>query len=212
MLNARAQRGEITVQQYLYDAGLAQPRTMPGGAVVDAYATKAWVTGTVDLDKRLVTIVASDETVDRYGDVIVASGWDVESYRRNPVVLLDHRYSVSSIVGTAAVKVESKQLKARITVDDPELNADAAVVMAKLRAGSLRAVSVGFIVGDTEYIRDKDDRITGVRILQSELLEISFVAVPANPSAVLSAAVHDEAAAHDTRCLARAVQLVASAR
>jgi hypothetical protein len=36
--------------------------------------------------------VASDETLDRYGDVICASGWHLDTYRRNPVFQNAHQY------------------------------------------------------------------------------------------------------------------------
>ena len=53
-----------------------------------------------------------------------------------------------------------------------------------------REVSVGFTVNsedDYEAIRDDEERVTGLHFLRQELLEISLVAVPANPSALLVA-------------------------
>ncbi len=54
----------------------------------------------------------------------------------------------------------------------------------------VRAVSVGFMVHseeDYEAIRDEEEHFTGLHFLRQELLEISLVAVPANPSALLVA-------------------------
>src|SRR6201995_6135940 len=39
---------------------------------------------------RRVRFVASDETVDRYGDIIRASGWQLDNFRKNPVLLFAH--------------------------------------------------------------------------------------------------------------------------
>src|SRR5438874_13814811 len=36
--------------------------------------------------------VASDETLDRYNEVIMARGWRLEQYRRNPVFQNAHQY------------------------------------------------------------------------------------------------------------------------
>jgi hypothetical protein len=37
--------------------------------------------------------VLSDETVDRYGDVIVASGWQLANFKKNPIALFGHDQS-----------------------------------------------------------------------------------------------------------------------
>ena len=36
--------------------------------------------------------VLSDATVDRYGDSIVAKGWDLASFERNPIALFGHSH------------------------------------------------------------------------------------------------------------------------
>ena len=49
----------------------------------------------------------------------------------------------------------------------------------------VRAVSVGFLpTVQPNYLRDKNDMITGMEFIGQELLENSLVTVPANPSAV----------------------------
>ena len=35
--------------------------------------------------------VLSDDTVDRYGDVIEAAGWVLTSFKKNPIALFGHR-------------------------------------------------------------------------------------------------------------------------
>src|SRR6266478_884270 len=40
----------------------------------------------------VLDFVASDETLDRYDEIIMASGWKLESYRRNPVFQNAHKY------------------------------------------------------------------------------------------------------------------------
>jgi hypothetical protein len=48
-----------------------------------------------------VTIVASDETIDRSGEAIPVSSWDLSNFQKSPRLLIDHDYSVKSIVGLA---------------------------------------------------------------------------------------------------------------
>src|SRR5438046_2672825 len=40
----------------------------------------------------VLDFISSDETLDRYGEIIVASGWRLENYRRNPVFQNAHQY------------------------------------------------------------------------------------------------------------------------
>jgi hypothetical protein len=40
---------------------------------------------------RSLDFIASDETQDRYGDVIRADGWDLSAFKRNPVFLWAHQ-------------------------------------------------------------------------------------------------------------------------
>lgn len=169
-------------------AGRLTARELPGGAMHEQIEKDRGISvcrqiaadGTLD-------VIASDETVDRYGDVIDAAGWDLEAYKGNPVVLLDHNYRVSQIVGTVErAAIEANALRVRIQVDPAETSDAAALVHGKLAAGSLRTVSVGFIPKRWEPILDLETgAMTGFRFLESELLEISFVAVPANPAATI---------------------------
>src|SRR5579872_4203307 len=43
-------------------------------------------------DPPILDFIASDETLDRFGDVICASGWHLDTYRRNPVFQNAHQY------------------------------------------------------------------------------------------------------------------------
>jgi HK97 family phage prohead protease len=142
----------------------------------------------IDLDAREVTVVASDKTVDRYGDTIDPNGWDVSEYRKNPVVLIDHRYDVRSIVGQSLKEwVDEEKFLMRHKLDGPA-NAEASMVMARLASGSLRATSVGFRPTKWAKRYNAEDEWTGgYDYIAQELLEDSYVAVPANPNALVAA-------------------------
>lgn len=129
--------------------------------------------------------VASDETVDRYGDVVRASGWELINYKRNPIVLFQHQSS--NPVGIAMkVWIESKRLMSRIKLASEGTSPFIDTLRKLLDQRIVRAVSVGFApTVEPRYIRDEtNDRVTGMEFVGQELLEISLVSVPANPSAL----------------------------
>lgn len=120
-----------------------------------------------------ITFVASDETLDRSGEVIPIETWDLTNFMRNPVMLVDHDYCVENIIGLAKnIRIEGKQLLFEPVFH--EITELAKSVSQMVLEGVLNTVSVGFLPHGP--IKDGD---TG----RNELLEISFVAVPANPSA-----------------------------
>jgi HK97 family phage major capsid protein len=85
------------------------------------------------------------------------------------------------------IRVENRQLLGRIRFAAAGVSARIDELWALVKAGVLKAVSVGFTVADErdiEPIRGPDNRVTGFRFLRQELLELSLVTVPANPNAL----------------------------
>ena len=141
-----------------------------------------------DDEERTVEFIASDESVDRYGDIVSADGWELESFRANPVFLWSHDQRAP--IGTVPkIAVVGKQLRATVRFAKGVTLAEE--LWRFVKDGVLRAVSVGFGVNseeDIEEIRDADGEWTGgFRFLKQELLELSLVAVPANRHALLRA-------------------------
>src|SRR5512144_3008054 len=67
--------------------------SLPGGA--PGLRTPLHVTATEPADANgtpIVDFVASDETLDRYDEIITPAGWDLTAYRRNPVFQTSHQY------------------------------------------------------------------------------------------------------------------------
>jgi phage head maturation protease len=120
-----------------------------------------------------ITFVASDETLDRSGEVIPIESWDVKNFKRNPVLLVNHEYRVENIVGQAKnIRIKEKKL-----LFEPffhEITELSKEVKRMVEEGILNTVSVGFMPHGP-----KKDGDMGT----NELFEISFVPVPANPSA-----------------------------
>lgn len=137
----------------------------------------------VDPDKPL-RFIASDESVDRYGDIVRQAGWDLAAFKRNPVALFGHSHR--DIVGAfSRVWVDGKQLLADLMLAEQGTGPIVDYVRALVRQRLLKAVSVSFLPLEWRFIRDeKEDRITGYEFLKQELLEISLVSVPANAQAL----------------------------
>lgn len=139
---------------------------------------------------REVRVVVSDETVDRYGDIIRVKGWDLKHFKKNPVLLWAHDSSQPPIGTVPIIDKETEGGEPRLVATAkllPEGTYDFADLIGRiLEADGLRATSVGFLPNkEPKPIRDaNDDFITGFEFVGQELLEISIVPVPANPAAL----------------------------
>ncbi len=104
-------------------------------------------TRVVDETEGLVEYVASDETVDSYQEVIRASGWRFDLFRKNAPFVDSHNYeSVDRLVGRVVdFRVDKNRLVETVkwAIDVPE-NTLAQLGYRMTAAGYLRAVSVGF--------------------------------------------------------------------
>jgi phage head maturation protease len=121
-------------------------------------------------DTGTFEVIATTEHVDRYNEVIELGGWQLEHFRSNPVILWGHDHSKLIGMATSVDIIDGKMIvkgKFAPTEEGQEKR-------RLYELGFLRATSVGFI----------EKERTGSRITKSELLELSFVSVPANPFAL----------------------------
>lgn len=183
------------------------------------------VVKSIDKERRRVDVVMSDATVDRMRDVLDPNGWDVRNYKDNPVGLTDHIYLVDYIVSQVPktwIETGSDARSRAATLpdldvdfdarfmgthqfDDPATNERAGRAFDKILSRLLRANSVGFMVNAMEKILDAEGEWTGGFLFREmELLEDSWVAVPANPSAVIPAQVNNDTS-EDDQSLSRAI-------
>ena len=135
-------------------------------------------------EDRPLTVVASEESEDRLGDVVRANGWDLRAYRRNPVFLWAHDYTRTPIGRSSWVAVEERRLVATLEFAP---TAFAREVETLYRRRFLRAVSVGFRAKAFSFRKGKDGTAQGIEYKEQELLELSAVPVPANPHALAKA-------------------------
>jgi HK97 family phage prohead protease len=128
-------------------------------------------------DTGTFEVVISTADVDRAGEVIDQNGWDLDFYRKNPVVLWAHDYSSLPIGVTEEIEVKDGQLVAKGRFAPEDANPLAQHVRRLYDLKIVRAASVGFIP------REFDPNNASI-ITKAELLEFSLVPVPANPNAL----------------------------
>jgi HK97 family phage prohead protease len=140
----------------------------------------------IDDESRSVRFLASDESVDRYGD-IVKSSWNLTPFKKNPVFLWSHDQHIPAIGNIQPIGVENKKLIVTANFTEEGVNPFADQLYKLVKAKVLRAVSVGFTVDptDVEMLRDAQDNWTGGYTYNNpELLEISLCNVGANAHAL----------------------------
>jgi len=122
--------------------------------------------------------IMSDATVDRMGDVIVQSGWDLADFVGNPIALFSHKADLPLGVWKN-VRVQAGALRGRLELLPRGMSPRVDEIRAFVEAGMLRAVSVGFRPIDTEPLPNG-----GVKFKRAALVECSVVSIPANPNAL----------------------------
>src|SRR5262249_43244731 len=125
----------------------------------------------------------SDSTLDRYDEVIAATGWRLDTYRRNPVVQNAHSYSslVDTIGRSLITEVRGDHLFQRVQFAVEE-NPIAKLAYGLYKGGFLNAVSVGFI--PRRWENGSQEAAYRRKFVEQELLEVSAVSIPANPNAL----------------------------
>src|SRR6267142_2858292 len=141
-------------------------------------------------DAHILDFVASDETLDRYNEIISASGWNLANYQLNPVFQNAHQYgdilftlgkALITEVRSGGTSADSPVLFQRIQFAT-DVNPMAKIAYGLYRGRFLNAVSVGFVPVRWENGTDKTPYRR--KYIEQELLEVSAVGIPANPNAL----------------------------
>ena len=156
---------------------------IPGTSSASETAEKPLATDVAG-NRPLMRVICSSDAVDRGGDIIVQSGIQLGGYQRNPVVLWSHDKSVP-IAGAVSVGVVNGKLEALIQFPPAGVVAKSDEIYGCVQNGVISAISIGFLPLRSEPI-DKTNPVKGPRrYLSVDLMEISFVSVPANSDAVV---------------------------
>jgi HK97 family phage prohead protease len=141
---------------------------------------KAYPSTISALDDRTVIVTASTALPDRERDVIPAGAWRLDAFQRNPVVLWSHDTSGVPVAKATDVHGEGNALVATVQFPPAGLYEFADTLCAMVKTGFVRAVSVGF-----RALESAANALGGTTFSDCELLELSFVNVPANPDALV---------------------------
>jgi HK97 family phage prohead protease len=140
-------------------------------ADVEAGQGFAWTLSTFDLD--------------RFGERIDPQGWDFKRYMNNPIVEWAHRYDIPAIGKIEGLVVDDNGLHGLVFFNDKSFDSFGWSIGQRVKAGVIRAGSVGFRALEIE-IPSKEDSQDGTSLIfrKQELLEFSICNVPANPYAL----------------------------
>ena len=145
-------------------------------------------------ESRVLRYVITNESQDRYGDVVRVAGAKLDNYLKNPVVMMAHRHDMPPIGKTVdlACDKQSKQIVASGLFLDGRTDmtgvSDTAFKLAQ--SGAMPGCSIGFMPVKANRPQSAEERTklgvgeNGYEFLEWELLEWSVCSIPANPDAL----------------------------
>jgi hypothetical protein len=160
----------------------------PGRAYVAkdalAYADRSSSLSSVDEREMAATFVITSEDVDRVGDVVVTKGIDLTNFCKNPIAFYNHQALILPIGvwecdGECTIKLGRG--KATGTLHFSRRSREAEQIFALVAEGILRSTSIGF--NPLEPPQPRADG--GFRFPKVDLLEVSVVGIPCQPTATL---------------------------
>jgi HK97 family phage prohead protease len=141
------------------------------------FETKA----TVKKIKGKMIAVASEEVLDREGEILSIDGWKLKNFQSNPVLLWDHNKTDRTLPIGKAENIQIKEMngnkKLIFTPVFEKITKFGKDVSKFFEEGLLNTFSVGFL--PLKKGKSADDPT----YIEQELLEISAVPVPALPTA-----------------------------
>jgi len=137
-----------------------------------------------------VEIVMSTGNLARDGHILEPAGADIDTYRSNPIVLWQH--DPRTPVATAPeVVLDGNKIRARVRFASRGISEKADEIRGLVKDGIINAVSVGFDPIDGAPIDPKKPK-GGQHFTRWALLECSFVSIPADTGAIVTAREHQE--------------------
>lgn len=179
-----------------------QKSAHPSPERIEELARAAGIKFEPGMEERVQPFWASDERVDRDGDII-RQNWELAEFLKNPIILFGHNWASTPIGVSLITEVRDRvdgDFQGRALFMLPmfamaEQSEEADRVFRLVRAGFLKTGSVGFFPMEIIIIDDAEERADlglgrwGVIFNRSKLIEFSMVSVPANPGAHTLSAV-----------------------
>jgi len=131
--------------------------------------------------------IASTENKDRDGDILLAEGWNLKNFKKNPVMLWGHRVDMLPVGKAVNPRIEGNKLVFKAQFMPADINPIGEQLYKMFKAGYLSAFSVRFEPISYKNMErgDNPQERYGRIYEKQELLEISPVTVPSNPYALV---------------------------
>lgn len=139
-----------------------------------------------DGEDDITKVIASTSELARDGWIVEPAGLNTASFLRTAAILFNHNYEhpVATPVATTLLD-NGEKLEIAIRWPPPGTSVKSDEVRALVKTGVIRAVSIGFLPTEMEPI-DPKQPWDGQRVLKADLLECSFVGVPADTGAIVT--------------------------
>jgi HK97 family phage prohead protease len=141
-----------------------------------------------------LSAVASTPSLDRDGEIITPKAFErhLERYKANPVIMAAHTHrsmsGMPTIIGSASrIEVKRNALEFDMRFAKTEI---AKAWQSLYEDGHAKAFSVGFIPIHGDWKEQDDESVFTYD--EVELLEISAVAVPSNPDALMRGGIDEK--------------------
>jgi len=186
----------LKVTKHLSGQSILQVRGVPSSDEVRKLAESKGIPWKDEYMSRLIPYWASDERVDRHGD-IVKQNWSFEDFEKNNIMLYSHSWDLPPIGAVLDWSVSSRNDKDYsgkalylLTLFATKEQWDWADTIFRLVSGGfLKSGSVGFYPGTIIDVKDEEEREQlglgrwGYILDNNSLIEWSPTSVPANTGA-----------------------------
>lgn len=130
------------------------------------------------LDDRCVRGIATREIADRDGDILSVAGADLSEFQKNPIALFAH--DPQKPIARVTLEKRAYEIVATLQFPPPGVSKFADEILGLVKSRVLGALSVGFLPLESKPIPGG-----GYRFEKWKMLELSVVAIPSNPDAVI---------------------------
>jgi HK97 family phage prohead protease len=133
-----------------------------------------------------VECIAGTSDRARDGHIVDMMGMDIRAFLKSGTILFQHDPSVPVGIPADGRVDSAGKLRLKITFAPDGDSDEADKVRRLVKSGIVRNLSIAFDPLDFEPLDPKNPR-AGQRVTRSELLEVSFVSVPADAGAIVTA-------------------------
>ncbi len=134
--------------------------------------------------ERSIVAWGSRPVQDRDGEVIKSDAWDLKNFQQNPVLMFAHSYATAPVGKVLWTKVTPDGLRFKAQFAKTQMGEE---LYTLYRDGFMSAFSVGFVgrkYEEPDEVKSGEPRRYWTDV---ELLEISCVAIPSCPAALMDA-------------------------